>query len=182
MRERTRSLEWLKAIIIGLLVAFLLRTFLISSYEVYGVSMLPTVEQGDRLIINKLGYVISEPERFDLVVFHANEEEDFIKRVIGLPGETLEYKDDKLYINGEMIEEKYLEEFKESLNIGKLTGDFQLRHVTGLTVIPEGHVFVLGDNRRFSKDSRHLGFIKIENIVGEVKVRYWPLDGINVMR
>jgi signal peptidase I len=182
MLKRKKSLEWLKAIIIGLLIAFVLRTFLFSSYEVFGVSMLPTVVEGDRLVINKVGYYIWEPERFDLIVFHANEQEDFIKRVIGLPGETVEYIDDKLYINGEMVEEKYLHEYKKSLNIGKLTGDFQLRHVTGVTSVPEGHIFVLGDNRRFSKDSRHIGFIKMEDIVGEVNIRYWPFNQLKIMR
>jgi signal peptidase I len=182
MLKRKNSLEWLKAIIIGLLLAFLLRTFLFSSYEVYGDSMLPTVEEGNRLIINKVGYFFSEPDRFDLVVFHGNEGEAFIKRVIGLPGETIEYEDDKLYINGKYYEEKYLQDYKKSLNIGKLTGDFKLKHMTGVTSVPEGYVFVLGDNRRHSKDSRHIGFIKIDNIVGEVNLRYWPFNEIKLMK
>jgi signal peptidase I len=182
MLKRKKSFEWLKAIIVGLLLAFVLRTFLFSSYEVFGQSMSPTVEEGNRLIINKVGYVIGEPSRFDLIVFHANEKEDFIKRVIGVPGDTIEYKNDVLYINGQKYDEPYLDRFKKDLGLGKLTGDFKLMHVTGTSRVPKGHVFVLGDNRRFSKDSRHIGFVKIDSIVGEVNVRYWPFDQFKIMK
>ena len=71
--------------------------------------MMPTLENGDRMIVNKIGYKIGEPDRFDIVVFHAPEEKDYIKRVIGLPGDHVEYKDDQLYINGEPIDEPYLD-------------------------------------------------------------------------
>ncbi len=77
--------------------------------------MMPTLENGDRMIVNKIGYMIGEPNRFDIVVFHAPEGKDYIKRVIGLPGDHIEYKNDQLYINGEPIEEPYLDEYKAQI-------------------------------------------------------------------
>ena len=98
-----------------------------------------------------------EPERFDIVVFHAPEQKDYIKRVIGLPGDKVEYKNDTLYINGKAYSEPYLDEYKDELNGGALTDDFTLKDITEEETVPEGEIFVMGDNRRFSKDSRHIG-------------------------
>lgn len=124
--------------------------------------MMPTLEDGDRMIVNKIGYKIGEPKRFDIVVFHAPEQKNYIKRVIGLPGDTLEYKDDQLYINGEPIEEPYLDAYKAQITEGTLTEDFTLNDIDvslDSNTIPEGYIFVMGDNRRYSKDSRHIGLV-----------------------
>ena len=137
---------------------------------------MPTLNDGDWMIVNKLG----EPERFDIVVFHAPEHKDYIKRVIGLPGDKVEYKDDKLYINGKYQKESYLDEYKEQ-EPGPLTPDFTLKDITGEETVPEGEIFVLGDNRLYSKDSRHIGTIKIDEVVGDTGVVFWPLNKIRLV-
>lgn len=175
-KQKSELWDWIKALGIALVLAILIRQFLFTNYIVYGESMMPTIEEGNRLIVNKLEYNLKEPTRFDLVVFHANEKEDYIKRVIGLPGDTIEYKNDKLYVNGKYLKEPYLDQYKNQLqNEGQLTGDFKLEDYTGKKTVPEGYVFVMGDNRLHSIDSRHIGFIPFDKIVGEVNLRYWPI-------
>ncbi|WP_456271864.1 signal peptidase I [Bacillus sp. AK031] len=177
---KKESVEWIKALGIGLIIFVVIRTFLFSNYVVEGESMMPTLEDGNKLVVNKIGYQVGELHRMDVVVFHANEDEDYVKRIIGLPGDTVEYKDDKLYINGEYQEEPYLDKFKEEMVGTKLTGDFTLEEITGKQTVPEGKAFVLGDNRRSSMDSRYFGFVDQEQIVGKVNMRYWPLNEFDV--
>ena len=177
---KQESVEWIKALGIGLIIFVVIRTFLFSNYIVEGESMMPTLEDGNKLVVNKIGYQVGELHRFDVVVFHANEEEDYVKRIIGLPGDTVEYKDDKLYINGEYQEEPYLEKYKKEMVGTKLTGDFTVEEITGKQTVPKGKVFVLGDNRRSSMDSRYFGFVNQEQIVGKVNLRYWPLNEFDV--
>ncbi|WP_270182391.1 signal peptidase I [Alkalihalobacillus sp. CinArs1] len=175
-KERSPLWEWLKAFSIAVVLAIVIREFIITNYVVHGESMMPTIQDGNRLIINKIGYEVSEPDRFDLVVFHANENEDYIKRVIGLPGDTLEYKDDQLYINGKKMKEPYLTHFKSEVFNGNLTENFKLEDKTEKAVVPEGYLFLMGDNRRHSYDSRHIGLVPIDQVVGEVNLRYWPIE------
>jgi signal peptidase I len=179
-KERNGLLDWIKAIGIALILAIIIKKFLIEQYVVYGESMMPTIQDGNRLIVNKIGYELSSPERFDLIVFKANPEEDYIKRVIGVPGDHIAYKDDKLYINNKLIEEPYLEEFKRFAANRTITGNFTLEEITGHKIVPEGKIFVLGDNRLHSIDSRHIGFIDVKDIVGEANIRYWPVDKMKV--
>ena len=116
-------------------------------------------------------------------MFHAPEQKDYIKRVIGLPGDYVEYKDDQLYINGEAIDEPYLDAYKAQVSEGSLTGDFSLKDVDpSLDVIPEGYVFVMGDNRRFSKDSRHIGIVDQKEIIGNTSIIFWPLSEIEIVK
>ncbi len=172
--------QWTKALVIAFAIAFFIRYFLFTPIIVDGESMEPTLHDEERMIVNKFDYKFNKPERYDIVVFHANEKEDFIKRVIGLPGEHISYKDDQLYINGEPKAEPYLEplkkELKQSFTTLHLTEDFTLEQYTELTTIPEGYVFVMGDNRQKSNDSRSIGLIPISQIVGTTSVVYWPLD------
>ncbi|WP_171016693.1 signal peptidase I [Pseudalkalibacillus caeni] len=172
--------DWIKAFSIAVILAVVIREFLFTNYIVHGESMMPTIQDGNRLIINKIGYNVGNPDRFDLIVFHANEEEDYIKRVIGLPGDTIEYRDDVLYINGKAVEEPYLERYKKQVLNGNLTENFTLEEKTGRKVVPEGHLFLLGDNRLHSYDSRHIGFVEMDKVVGKVNLRYWPLEEIDV--
>ncbi|GAE25748.1 signal peptidase I [Halalkalibacter wakoensis JCM 9140] len=169
--------EWGKAFIIAILLAIIIRTFVFTSYEVQGESMSPNVFDGERFIVNKMGYGFVEPDRFDLIVFHANEEEDYIKRVIGLPGDRISYRDDVLYVNDEPIEEPFLTERIEEHQWGAYTNDFAIPEV-----VPDGHVFVLGDNRPNSLDSRRIGFISTDQIVGKVDWRFWPLREAGLMK
>lgn len=179
---KSESWEWLKAVLIALLLAFLIRYFLFAPIVVDGQSMMPTLQDSDRLIVNKIGYTISKPERFDIIVFHATLEKDYIKRVIGLPGDTIIYENDALYLNGEPVEESYLAEYQKNAYSLPLTGDFTLEDFTGSKVVPEGHLFVLGDNRQHSKDSRHIGFIPYDSVVGSASVIFWPFSEIRIAK
>ena len=120
------GIEWLKALMIGLIIFIFIRTFFFSNYVVEGESMMPTLQDGNKLVVNKIGYQIGDLNRFDVIVFHANQEEDYVKRIIGLPGDTIEYRDDILYINGKKVKESYLEKYRKEALGGRLTGDFTL--------------------------------------------------------
>ncbi len=182
-KEKNELWEWIKALLIAFAIAAFIRYFLFTPIVVDGDSMMPTLEDGDRMIVNKIGYKIGSPDRFDIVVFHAPEGKDYIKRVIGLPGDHIEYIDDQLYINGEALEEPYLDQYKAEITEGNLTGDFKLQDINpDYEVIPEGHVFVMGDNRRFSKDSRHIGVVSLDEIIGNTNMIFWPLNEIKIVK
>ncbi|WP_062532927.1 signal peptidase I [Jeotgalibaca dankookensis] len=185
-------------ILLSVLVAFILfvfiRTFLFFPFEVVGQSMEPTLLSGDRLILNRLGSV----DRFDVVVFPAPDDpdsgEDYVKRIIGLPGDEIKYVEDNLYINGNLINEHYLEPSKEELqkkleenpeqvNFTQITNDFSLLDISSgdSAVVPPDTYFVLGDNRQNSKDSRVFGFLNQETVEGTASLRIWPLDRIGFL-
>jgi len=170
--------SWVKALVLALIIAFLVRAFLFSPTVVLGESMSPTLENNDKVIINK----ISDIQRFDIVMFNApDSNEYYVKRVIGLPGDTVEVRDDVLYINGEAVDEPYLYEDREDKGLfGTFTADFTLQEMTGKIKVPEKSIFVLGDNRINSRDSRSFGFVPEESILGEVKFQIYPLDDIGV--
>ncbi|WP_018932693.1 signal peptidase I [Gracilibacillus lacisalsi] len=170
--------DWIKTIIITGLIVILFRMFIAVPIIVDGPSMLPTLENKDRMIVNKISVMFGEPDRFDVVVFHATTKKDYIKRVIGLPGDSIVYQDDQLYINGQPVEEPFIED-EIANEQSNYTTNFSLRDIPGnAEEVPEGHVFVLGDNRPNSTDSRHLGFIPIDQVVGIAGVTYWPVDKI----
>ncbi|KAB8138718.1 signal peptidase I [Gracilibacillus oryzae] len=181
--KKSDWIDWLKTIIITVIVIVLIRMFIAVPIVVEGPSMLPTLENNDRLIVDKISLVFKDPERFDVVTFHATEKKDYIKRVIGLPGDNIEYRDDQLYVNGELVEEPYLQEAKQKLDPNATyTTDFTLEDIPGGSItVPDGHVFVLGDNRKNSTDSRHLGFIPLEQIVGIARLSYWPVTNIGIV-
>lgn len=177
-------LDWAKALLIAVALAFIVRMFFFAPIVVDGPSMQPTLHNQDQMIVNKFIYSVDDPERFDIVVFHASKEQDFIKRIIGLPGEHVAVKDDVLYINGESVKEPFLREIKgKKMSNQTLTGDFQLEELPGgYKTIPEGYVLVLGDNRNNSADSRVLGLIPQDTIVGKTSFIYWPLDRFSVLQ
>ncbi|MDQ0175842.1 signal peptidase I [Bacillus chungangensis] len=177
-KEKNELWEWTKALLIAVGLTAVIRLFLFAPIVVDGLSMMPTLHNGDRMIVNKLG----KPDRFDIVVFHAPEQKDYIKRVIGLPGDTVEYRDDTLYINGKKYEEPYLEEYKNQITDGPLTEDFTLSEILDNDVVPDGEIFVMGDNRRFSKDSRHIGTIPLDKVIGDTSIVYWPLKDIRIVK
>lgn len=172
-RGLEQAWDWIKALAVALVLALFIRHFLFTPIVVDGISMMPTLQDGDRLIANKIGYRISGLDRFDIIVFRATEEKDYIKRVIGLPGDHIEYRDDVLYINGEAHEEAYLDEYRSTVTDGPLTSDFELEALTGSATVPEGKYFVLGDNRRNSEDSRIIGFVAAEDVIGESSFIFW---------
>lgn len=175
--------DWVKTFIIVIFIVLIVRTFFFANYMVHGESMMPTIESGERLIINKVGYQMTEPDRFDLIVFHATEDSDYIKRVIGLPGDEIAYQDDVLYVNDEEVPEEYLDDSIASSDGGPFTRDFTLDDL-GLdeAIVPENQIFVLGDNRRNSLDSRQIGYVKYEDIVGKANIRYWPVSDFSIIR
>lgn len=115
MKENTKKelFSWAKTIGFTLVLIAIIRGVLFTPSLVQGESMMPTLENNERVLVNKIGYSISGLERFDIIVFHGKEGYDLVKRVIGLPGDTVEYKNDVLYVNGKAMEEPYLKEFKE---------------------------------------------------------------------
>ena len=185
-KEQSEWLSWLKALIIALFLVWLIRTFLIIPIEVDGPSMEPTLHNGDYMIAEKISYRFSSPQRFDIVIFHATEDKDYIKRIIGLPGEVVEYKDDKLYINDQFIEEPYLAEHLAQLQSDTLyTVDFNLTEdiIGQHQTIPEGYYLVLGDNRSNSTDSRSdlVGLVSEDDIIGQARFIYWPFKRIGLV-
>lgn len=148
------------------LVAILLKNLIFVEYKVEGVSMQPTYEEGRLLSINKLGVYFTPLKRFDIVVFYPpNSDEIYVKRVIGLPGDEIHYKDDQLYVNNKAVNEPFLP-LKDNSNVTKLTGNFTLEEITNDTKIPKGYIFVIGDNRLQSRDSRHFGLVKMDDVIG----------------
>lgn len=151
------------------LIAIMLKNFIFVEYKVEGVSMQPTYEEGRLLSINKLGLYFHSLKRFDIVVFHLQDNDEiYVKRVIGLPGDEIQYKDDQLYVNGKAISEPFLPE-KTGAQGTKQTGNFTLEEITNKTKIPKGFIFVIGDNRIQSRDSRHFGLVKIDDVIGTVE-------------
>ena len=163
--------------LIILLVAFALvfgfvRPFVMEAFYIPSESMVPTLEVGDRIFVNKFVYRFSEPERRDIVVFDSIAEDDdqtLIKRVVGVAGDEIQVQSGVLYVNGEEQEEPYL-------NYAD-----QPRGSYGPTVVPEGHIFVMGDNRNNSADSRVFGPLPLENLKGEAFMRFWPVSEISAI-
>lgn len=175
--NKKRIWSIIRIVVISLLLAFFFRSYLFASYVVNGKSMEPTLHDGNLLMVNKMIYDWKNINRFDVIVFHANEEEDYVKRVIGVPGDHIEYKDDTLFLNGEVVEETYLTSYRNGEEI--LTHDFELEMLTGERKVPQGKLFVLGDNRQKSYDSRDIGFIDENSVVGKVDLLYWPVSQLN---
>jgi signal peptidase I len=145
--------------------------FLTARYVVDGPSMENDLHTGQRLIVSRIAYKFSSPRRGDVVVFRStqNPEENIIKRVIGLPGETLVIDDGKVYVDGLLLDEAYVSSSTFLPYKGKWT-------------IPEGYYFVMGDNRAHSSDSRRQGLIPAENIIGKAWISYWPPGEIRPVR
>lgn len=166
-KEPTRAKQFFKAVlpyIIIIIVVVLIRTFIITPIQVDGLSMYSTLDDNEILLLKKYD---KDYERFDIVVFDYNNTK-LIKRIIALPGETVKYEDNKLYINGEYVEEDFLDENME-------TYDFSLEEL-GYEEIPEGYYFVLGDNRTNSTDSRIIGLISEEELDGTTDFAIFPLS------
>jgi signal peptidase I len=167
-------IEWVAIVAGALAVALVVKTFLIQAFFIPSLSMYPTLDKGDRVLVNKLSYKLHDVNRGDLVVFERPENQpesdikDLIKRVIGLPGETIEAREGVVFIDGEQIDEPYL--------VDGVTTDNLPRQE-----IPDGHLFVMGDNRGDSADSRVFGPIDEDTIVGRAFIKVWPLTEISLL-
>ncbi len=185
-RRRKRSngskllIEWVVLIVSALTIALLIKTFLFQAFVIPSESMFPTLcggdpcETDDRILVNKLSYRLHDVNRGDVVVFAAppgratDDIKDYVKRVIGLPGEEIESRNGQVFIDGKPLDEPYINEACTS------RGD--LGSAIEPQTIPAGHVFVMGDNRCQSSDSRVFGPIDTDTIVGRAFVRIWPLS------
>lgn len=161
-------MEWtelLKAIAIAVILAFIVKSFILSTSIVEGESMEPTLVNGERIVYNKFVYLIGSPERGDVVIIK-RPFKNYVKRIIALPGEKIEMKNHILYIDDQPSEQQYLSEESDTH-----TGNF------GPYSIPNEHYFVMGDNRAISKDSRNgLGLIEEDEIVGRSEFIYFPFS------
>lgn len=164
-------IDFIKLIIVVIIILILM-IYVVSITQVVGDSMINTLNDGDVLILNKLKYRLGEIERGDIISLKYADTKYLIKRVIGLPGDSISIKNNKIYINGELYVEDYLEE-------DLVYDDFELSSL-GYEEIPEGMYFVLGDNRENSLDSREIGLVKEEDIIGKVSLRIWPLNKLAV--
>ena len=160
--------------IITIFIVIFVIVYVASVQQVVGSSMSPTFSNQDILILNKFHYRFFEVKRFDIVSFQYDDTKYLIKRVIGLPGDKVEYKDNVLYINGEIVEEEFL---SDNIN----TNDFSLNDL-GYDVIPEDMYLVLGDNRENSLDSRDIGLITRKSLLGKVNIRIWPINKIRYVK
>lgn len=154
--------EVLETVLPALIIAFLVTHFLGERTVVYGQSMEPYLHPNQQLIIDKLSYRFHEPRRGDIVVIDVESSDiPYIKRVVGLPGEVLHVQNNRVYINGDVLSESYISEVMQD--------DF------GPVTIPANHIFVMGDNRPYSRDSRTVGTIPLDNIIARAWFRVWPL-------
>lgn len=177
-KKKSETFEWVKSIMFAIVLVVIVRTLFFTPIVVDGESMNPTLHDKDRMIVIKVG----EPKRFDIVVFHAPDGRDYIKRVIGLPGDRIEYKNDVLYINGKAYNEPYLEKYKKRLNEGTLTYSFTLNETAvGSDTVPKDSLFVMGDNRRHSRDSRDIGAIPMEKVIGTTNVVFYPIKEVKIV-
>lgn len=164
--------DWLKTIIIALIISIIIEKFFISVTIVSGESMLSTLHNDDRLIIDKVSYNFDSPRRGEVVVFippiKGREDELFVKRVVGVSGDTYNIEGNKIYINGELLQENYIYNYK----------DVDRNYEFEFGIVPKGHIYVLGDNRNNSNDSRSFGCVPVDKIKGRVLTKIWPIKPI----
>lgn len=154
------ALDILETIVLAVVLYFGINA-ISARVRVDGFSMNPTLQNGEYILVNKLAYKIGHPSRGDIIVFEfpADEGQDLIKRIIGLPGETVHVENNTVTINGKVLQEPYIA---------------QAPLYTGDWTIPDGYLFVLGDNRNDSRDSHQWGLLPFENVIGKSEVIYWP--------
>jgi len=163
----TFTLEVLQTVIMALILYFVI-DLVVGRVRVENISMLPTLKAGEFILVNKMAYRIGDYHRGDVVIFHypRNPKEDYIKRMIGLPGDVVRIESGIVYVNDRPLTESYIS---------------APPNYTGSWTVPEDQIFVLGDNRNQSSDSHSWGFVPHENIVGRAMVVYWPLDNFQIL-
>ncbi|SEO70365.1 signal peptidase I [Amphibacillus marinus] len=177
-KQNTNHNQWhvMKLFMTFLLLFVFIKAYVFSSFVVDGISMEPTLKDGNMIMVNEMVYTYQAIDHFDIIVFKNEDGSYFVKRVIGLPGDQVEMKEGHLYLNGNKIEESYI----NYIQIDSILMDFNLEEITGESHIPAGKLFVLGDNRERSLDSRNFGFINQESVVGKVDLHYWSMSQLAV--
>jgi len=162
--------ESVETILIAVVLALLIRGFVVESFQVQGYSLEPTLHDAERVLVNKFVYRFREPQRGDIIVFRCPNDpsRDFIKRVIALGGESVEIVDGAVFVNGRRLQEDYI--------VHRGNSDFSR------AAVPYGHLFVLGDNRTNSEDSRYFGFVPVASVKGKAMVVYWPPFDMRIIR
>jgi signal peptidase I len=186
-KPKSKVQEYIEAILIAVLIAFFIRTFVVQAYKIPSGSMKPTLQIGDHILVSKFNYgvklpflrttliPIGTPKRGDIVVFIYPEDrsKDFIKRLIGLPGDTIEIRDKKILLNGLPWNDDH-GFHSDNLIIPR---SVQPRDNFGPVTVPEGSIFAMGDNRDESYDSRFWGFVKQQDVLGKALIIYWSWNG-----
>lgn len=187
--QHSKVREYAEAIIIAVVIALFIRTFVVQAFKIPSGSMKPTLQIGDHILVNKFSYgvklpifrntliPIGDPQREDIVVFIYPEDrsKDFIKRVIAVAGDTIEMKDKKLFLNGK----PYRDPYGTYLDNMVLPASIQPRDNFGPIQVPRGSIFVMGDNRDHSLDSRYWGFVPLKDVMGKAFLIYFSWDGEN---
>lgn len=157
--------ELIQTLVLAAILYFMI-DFVIARVRVENISMKPTLQPGEFLIVNKMAYRLGEMKRGDIVIFHHTAEEDYIKRLIGLPGDRVEIRNKSVKVNDRLLDEPY---------IAAPTG------YNGKWEVPDGSVFVLGDNRNQSSDSHSWGFVPLDSVIGKALAIYWPIENAQVL-
>ncbi|AZB42653.1 signal peptidase I [Bacillus sp. FJAT-42376] len=175
-KKKSPVLEWTIAIVVAVLLAFSIRVFIFEPYVVDGDSMDPTLKNSEKLFVNKAIHYIGEFKRGDIVIINGKEnKEHYVKRIIGLPGDTVEVKNDVLYVNGKEVKEPYLNSNRKAAEASglQLTNDFSE------VKVPKDRYFVMGDNRLVSMDSRTgLGLIEVNRVIGKSEFVMLPFNKV----
>ncbi len=168
-REKNEVWEWTKSILLAVLLALVIRAFIVEVFMVQGHSMLPTLHDGERLIVSKVHLYYRTPRHGEIVVFKATDNRDFIKRVIAVAGDEVRVDNNGVYVNGNLLDEPYIMEAARG-NYGPVT-------------VPVDTVFAMGDNRNNSMDSRHpsVGFIPLDLLKGRAILVFWPPESIRLV-
>lgn len=163
-----KKLDWVQVILVAVVLAVLIRIFVYEPSNVSGPSMQSTLHTGDLILTNKFIYDTRDPQRGEIIVFHATADADFIKRVIGVAGDRIRVKNNQLFINDKPVAEPYIDKSNRTLDFAEVT-------------VPPGKVFVMGDNRLNSTDSRIIGPVSLDKIVGRADLVYWPLSDMRFL-
>jgi signal peptidase I len=176
-RIKSELREWLEAILIALVMALVIRAFVVQAFKIPSLSMYPTLKIGDRLFVNKFIYRFRDPQRWDIIVFKYPEDhsKDFIKRLVAVGGETVEIKDGSVYING--IKQTPPSEIHSNVYYNSEP----YGAINQKVIVPPDHYYCLGDNSMNSRDSRAWGFVTRKEVVGKAFVRWWPPQRIGLL-
>ncbi|OXS55012.1 signal peptidase I [Cohnella sp. CIP 111063] len=176
--KKNEAKEWIKALLTAAIVLFLIQKFLFMPYAIEGPSMFPTFKTGERIVVNKLIFDLRSPKRGEIVVLRSPEGRTLIKRIIGLPGDRIQLKNNLVYINGEVLVEPYL----QSSLYDKAENGIKMNRDYSQYLVPDNKLFVLGDNRLHSQDSRALGAISLNEVIGRADLVIWPINQVRFVQ